>query len=321
MQARYWLAGSTLAATGAALWILLRHPTPAHPRTHLLDLEPSPDLPTPETSSLQFIGTATTLIRYGGLTMLTDPNFVHRGERIHIGYGRHATRLTDPAREFEDLPPVDLVLLSQLQEDHFDQLVERRLDPHTPIVTTASAARTLARRGFRNTYALRTWDRVDVRKGAVCLRVTSLPARPGATLVSTALPDVMGSMLEFRHDPDGRHYRIYISGDTLVYPDLYEIPRRYPHVDLALLHLGGTRALGMLLTMNAAEGIQALRILRPDTAIPIHCDDYDVFREPLEEFVRAVEREGWSDRVRFLRHGETYAFVPGGVPLEARPLV
>ncbi len=321
MQTRYWLAGSALAATGAALWMVLRQPTPAHPRTHLLDLEPSPETPTPETASLQFIGTATTLIRYGGLTILTDPNFLHRGERIHIGYGMHATRLTDPAREFEDLPPVDFVLLSHLHEDHFDQLVQRRLDPHTPILTTASAARTLARRGFRNTYALRTWDRVNVRKGAVSLRVTSLPGRHGPALISAALPDVMGSMLEFRHDPDGRHYRIYIGGDTLVYRDLYEIPRRYPHVDLAVLHLGGARVLGVLVTMNAAQGIEALRILRPDTAIPVHYDDYDIFREPLEEFVRAVEREGWSDRVRFLRHGETYSLASSGAPLEARPLV
>jgi L-ascorbate metabolism protein UlaG (beta-lactamase superfamily) len=320
-KARYWIAGSALAATGAALWMVTRRTTPARPRTHLLDLEPSPELPAPETGSVQFIGTATTLIRYGGLTILTDPNFLHRGDRIHIGYGMHATRLTDPAREFEDLPPVDFVLLSHLHEDHFDKLVERRLDPHTPILTTASAARTLARRGFVNTYALRTWDRVNVRKGPVSLRVTALPGRHGPHLVSAAMPDVMGSMLEFRHDPDGRHYRIYVSGDTLIFRDLYEIPRRHPQVDLALLHLGGMRVLGVLVTMNATQGIEALRIIRPDIAIPIHYNDYNLFKEPLEAFMRAAEREGWQDHVRYLRHGETYSFAPRGTPLEARPLV
>jgi L-ascorbate metabolism protein UlaG (beta-lactamase superfamily) len=86
--------------------------------------------------SLLFIGTATTLISFGGFTVLTDPNFLHRGDSIHVGYGLRAQRLTDPALELEQLPPVDLVLLSHLHEDHFDRLVEQRLDRSLPIVTT-----------------------------------------------------------------------------------------------------------------------------------------------------------------------------------------
>jgi L-ascorbate metabolism protein UlaG (beta-lactamase superfamily) len=63
-------------------------------------------------------------------------------------------------------------------------------------------------------------------------------------------------------------------------------------------------------------------MLDPDLAIPIHFNDYDVFKEPLVEFMRAVEREGWRDKVRYLRHGETYSFVASGALLEgARPLV
>jgi hypothetical protein len=38
-------------------------------------------------SSILFIGTATVLIRYGGFTILTDRNFVHRAEYVHLGYG------------------------------------------------------------------------------------------------------------------------------------------------------------------------------------------------------------------------------------------
>jgi hypothetical protein len=35
-----------------------------------------------------------------------------------------------------------------------------------------------------------------------------------------------------------------------------------------------------------------------------------VFKEPLEEFVKAVERAGWKDKVHYLYHGDTYEFVP-----------
>ena len=34
-----------------------------------------------------FIGNATTLIRFGGLTILTDPAFLHKGEHVFLGHG------------------------------------------------------------------------------------------------------------------------------------------------------------------------------------------------------------------------------------------
>lgn len=36
--------------------------------------------------SLFFIGTATVLLRYAGFTILTDPNFLHQGDHVHLGY-------------------------------------------------------------------------------------------------------------------------------------------------------------------------------------------------------------------------------------------
>jgi hypothetical protein len=53
---------------------------------------------------------------------------------------------------------------------------------------------------------------------------------------------------------------MYITGDTLVIDALKEIPRRYPDIDLALLHLGGTRVLGILVTMDAEQGVEMLQI-------------------------------------------------------------
>ena len=76
------------------------------------------------TGSIFFIGTATVLIRYIGLTILTDPNFIHtRAGRP--GYGLSATRQTNPALEIHELPPLDLILLSHFHGDHFDQVAER----------------------------------------------------------------------------------------------------------------------------------------------------------------------------------------------------
>jgi L-ascorbate metabolism protein UlaG (beta-lactamase superfamily) len=105
-----------------------------------------------------------------------------------------------------------------------------------------------------------------------------------------------------------RSFRIYISGDTLIHEDLNEIPKRFPGIDLALIHLGGTRIMGVMLTMDDEQGVQVLEIIQPERAIPIHYNDYDVFKSPLEDFQRAADEAGWTNRIVYLAHGETYDF-------------
>jgi L-ascorbate metabolism protein UlaG (beta-lactamase superfamily) len=260
--------------------------------------------------SVQFIGTATVLVRYQGLTILTDPNFLHKGEHVHLGYGLTSQRLTNPAIDFDKLPPIDLVVLSHFHEDHFDKLVQQKLDKNIPIATTPGAAKALKELGFTRAVGLSSWDRLDVEKGAARLRITAVPGRHGKLGMQALLPDVMGSVFDFGPDVATPAYRMYVSGDTLIYDDLKAIPQRFPGVDLALLHLGGTRILGVFkVTMDAKDGVQLLQIVQPRHAIPIHYNDYDVFKSPLADFAREVKAAGWDDRVTYLAHGATYRFV------------
>jgi L-ascorbate metabolism protein UlaG (beta-lactamase superfamily) len=257
--------------------------------------------------SIFFVGTATVVLRYGGFTILTDPNFLHQGDHIHLGFGLQAQRLTEPAFAIEQLPPIDLVVLSHLHEDHFDRLVEQKLDPNIPIITTPHAAAALKAKGFSATQALARWDTLVASKGQVDLSITAMPARHGPAMPSKLLPAVMGSMLDFTSAGE-RLIRIYITGDTVMHDQISEIPRRYPGIDIALLHLGGTRIGGLLLTMDAQQGVRMLRIIKPGVAIPIHYDDYNVFKSPLSEFQRAVKEARLEDRVHYLDRGETYEF-------------
>src|SRR4028119_865815 len=220
--------------------------------------------------SVFFVGTATTIIRFGGFTLLTDPNFLHAGDHVHLGYGLRSKRKTNPAIEIDDLPPLDLVLLSHLHGDHFDRVAEAKLDKAVPIVTTPHATRYLEGKGFRPPSSLNTWESLLIHKGDVRLRVTSMPGTHAPGPLRKVLPPVMGSMLEFAGADGGVRLRMYITGDTLLYDRLREIPERYPEIDLALLHLGGTRVLGLLVTMDAEQGVEAVRLINPRTAVPIH---------------------------------------------------
>ena len=275
-----------------------------------LDLPaPEPDEVDRESGSIFFVGNATVIVRYAGFTILTDPNFLHSGDHVHLGYGIRSERKTDPAIEIEELPDdIDFVLLSHYHGDHFDRVVEENLDQSLPIVTTQHAADELAEKGFHETYPLETWEEITITKGDVELTITSTPGRHGPPVVEKALPPVMGSMLEFQPEAGQPLLQLFITGDTIMYDDLEEIPERYPDIDLALLHLGGTRILGMLLTMDAEQGVEAVELFDADENVPIHYNDYEVFQSPLSDFKEAVSEAGLDDRVAYVEHGDTYRF-------------
>ena len=300
-----WCAGSALAET---------QPPVAVPQgdTFMLRLPAGdPASAGEQTGTVQFIGTATVLIRYQGLTILTDPNFLRKGEQVHLGYGLSAQRQTNPAIEFDKLPPIDLVILSHMHDDHFDKLVQERLNRNTPIVSTREASEALKRLGFQQRFALSDWDRLEVTKGDTRVRVTATPGRHGAAGVSVLLPTVMGSVLDFGANADTPDYRMYISGDTLVYDAIRSIPQHFPGIDLALLHLGGTRLMGMVkVTMDGKDGARMMQIVKAKKTIPIHYNDYDVFKSPLAEYAREVKAAGLDDSVVYLAHGDTYSFTP-----------
>lgn len=260
-----------------------------------------------QSGSVYFIGTATVLIRYAGFTILTDPNFLHKGHKVRLGYGLSSIRRTNPAINIEQLPPLDLVVLSHMHEDHFDRLVEEKLAKDVPIVSTKHATAALKKAGFTATRTLDIWDALVVTKGEAQLRITAMPGHHGPGIMDKMLPPVMGSMLEFSVGGKVR-YRMYITGDTLIHEDLREIPRKYPDIDLALLHLGGTKAFGVLLTMDDKQGVQALRIVKPRLAIPIHFNDYTIFKSPLSDFVKAVKDAGLQSKVKYLKHVDTHNF-------------
>jgi L-ascorbate metabolism protein UlaG (beta-lactamase superfamily) len=265
---------------------------------------------------LHFIGNATVLLRYGELTLLTDPNFLHRGEPAHLGYGLMSRRITEPALAVEELPPLDGVVLSHLHGDHWDRRARRHLDHSVPIVTTPHAARHLRTwQGFRRAGGLRTWESCTLRRGGRQVRVTSLPGRHALhPVLQRLLPPVMGSMLEFGPADGPVHLRLYLSGDTLLYDGLREIARRFPGADLAVLHLGGTRLPGgFMVTMDGAQGAELARRLDYRRIMPVHYDDYTVFSSPLEDFLTEARRLGLEERLvhcprgqhaRIAAHGE-----------------
>jgi L-ascorbate metabolism protein UlaG (beta-lactamase superfamily) len=309
-----------------------RLPKPKASKTHANNQ--SPEDKENNNASLFFVGTATTILEWEGLRLMTDPNFLHAGDHVHLGPGVTGTRRTNPAVDLHDLPPIDVVLLSHYHADHFDQDVEASLRRDLPIITTPHAQSCLASKGdgesFTHVHALDNWDNMFVDVSAPTttrsmddstpsaspssspirprLRVEGMPGKHvGDGLLSKAndllgaVPPTNGWMLELGYTPAGGAssfnkqdatisaavdspdfecgYRIYISGDTLYVSELAKIPELYTHagkpIDLMLIHLGGTTIPGphmplLMVTMDAQQGVQLVKLVQPDVTVPIH---------------------------------------------------
>lgn len=57
------------------------------------------------------------------------------------------------------------------------------------------------------------------------------------------------------------------------------------------------------MTTDAEQGVELLRILRPGRAAAIHYDDYEAFRSPIADFVRAAREAGLERAVTVLERG------------------
>lgn len=107
--------------------------------------------------TVTFMGNATTLITAGGLTLLTDPNFLHRGQHAYLGYGLVSKRPKEPALSIDELRAIDAIVLSHMHGDHWDRCRRRALTmafPSSPrgmlpngSITVASSTHSVCRRG------------------------------------------------------------------------------------------------------------------------------------------------------------------------------
>ena len=181
------------------------------------------------------------------------------------------------------------MLLPHLHGDHFERVARRGLDRDVPVVTTPAAARRLRYWGVR-THGLRTWEQHHLRRGEETLTLHALPGTHARGPLRALLPPVMGSLLE--HRDGARSTRVNITGDTVTGPRLDHIRSRHPDIDIAVVHLGGTRVLFQTVTLDADGGVDLLQRTDPRLVVPVHHFDYGRFRSPLSELLTAATTAG-----------------------------
>lgn len=229
---------------------------------------------------LTHVGGPTVLIEVGGWRLLTDPTFDAAGGDYRFGWGTGSTKLAGPAIEVADLGRIDAVLLSHdHHEDNLDAAGRALLPAAGTVLTTVAGAKRLG----GNAEGLAPWATTSLAaEGRPAIEVTATPCRHGPPLSRPIVGDVVGFSLAWEGQ---QHGALWISGDSVLYDGLREVPQRL-EVGTAMLHLGGVRfpITGPLrYTMTAAEAVELCSLIRPQTTIPVHYEGWRHFRQGRDE--------------------------------------
>jgi len=250
-----------------------------------------------------WIGHSTLLVQLDGLNILTDPNWSPRTGLLkgHIGVRRY----TPPGIPFEQLPPIDVVLISHDHYDHLDEPTVRRLAArfNPRFLVPLGIKAWLADRGITNVEELDWGESAAV--GDVVFVCTPAQHGSGRTLLDQsrrlwASWAVIGTQ------------RFYFGGDSGYARHYKDIGKQLGPFDLAALPIGSYTppVIARPVHMSPEEALQAWIDLRARRFIGIHWGTFALGQEPYDEPPRRLAEAAEARRlnpeiVRALKPGET----------------
>jgi L-ascorbate metabolism protein UlaG (beta-lactamase superfamily) len=284
-------------------WMLNRKPGPWRKFT---PAEPAPPPPQRvDDLRVTFVNHATVLIQMNGVNLLTDPVW---SERVSpVGFAGPKRR-KPPGIRFEDLPPIDIVLLSHNHYDHLDEAYVRRLArEHQPrFIVPLGVDLFLKQLGITDVTTLDWWDSFDMGNGIhlTCVQAKHFSGR-GLSDRNTTL--WCGYMLE------GGAGQVYFAGDTGMGDFFEEVARRFSAIRLSILPIGAYKPRWFMEPVHMApdDAVAAYKTLGAAWSMGIHFGTFmmadDGEDEPVELLHKTLDTEGIL-RERFIAPGNGEAW-------------
>lgn len=229
--------------------------------------------------SVSFINHATLLVQVDGLNILTDPVYSTRVSPVSFAGPK---RVHQPGIALEDLPPIDVILISHNHYDHLDihtlQQLSARQPGNEPVVVTGLGNRQLiADQGYPEVVEL-NWDQSH-QMGDFEIVFVECRHRSGRGLTDH-FKTLWGSFVV--KTPRGN---IYFAGDTAYGPHFKEAGDRYGPFTLAMLPIGAYEPRWFMKNVhtNPAEAVQAHLDLRSEQSIGMHFGAFQLTYEARDQ--------------------------------------
>jgi L-ascorbate metabolism protein UlaG (beta-lactamase superfamily) len=254
--------------------------------------------------AVTFVNHATFLIQIGGIAILTDPIWSERASPFRWAGPR---RVRKPGVAFDDLPRIDLILLSHNHYDHLDLATLKRLrQTFSPTVLLAAGdARLVGPLGFKDMRELDWWDETLIGEE---LKIAFVPAQHTS---ARGLRDRQQSLWG-GYVIKSRGRLIYFSGDSGYSKHFSDIKLRLGSPDIAMLGIGSYEPRWFMkpIHMNPAEAVRAHGDLGAKHSIGMHFGTFQLTPEaidqPQADLKAALSQSGISDREFVTLHeGET----------------
>jgi L-ascorbate metabolism protein UlaG (beta-lactamase superfamily) len=235
----------------------------------------------PGTASWTWVGHSTYLVRLGGCAILTDPVWSAKISGV-------ARRLTPPGLAWNELPKIDVVVISHDHYDHLDAPTIKRLPRSTPILCGASLGGWFRRRGFTEVTELDWWESAEVAG----VRFDFVPSHHWSRrgLLDTCATLWGGWVMTA---PDGT--RTYHAGDSGYGHRFAEIGERFPGIDLAMMPIGAydPRWFMRAVHMDPAEAVRALDDVGAKRLASMHWGTFILTREAVDEPLGEIHK-AWA---------------------------
>lgn len=266
--------------------------------------------------NLSFVGHSSFLIQTKDLNILTDPVWSHRVSPVSwAGPARHHA----PGIKLEDLPNIDVVIISHNHYDHMDLETLKKLDKKFAplILCPLGDKKLLDGEGLSKVSELDWWEEqtIDTEAGPYKFIYTPAQHFSGRGLFDR-FKSLWGSfVVQVPSSEQTSKKQIFFGGDTGYSQHFKDIQQRLGPMDFSLIPIGAYEPRWFMKAMhvNPEDAVKAHQDLHSRQSIGIHFGTFQLTDEAIEEpeieLEKALKNEGISlDRFETLKPGESRVF-------------
>ncbi len=241
-----------------------------------------------------WFGHSSYLIRYAGQTVLVDPVF--SGHASPVRFFGQSFPGTD-VYGADDMPDIDLLVLTHDHYDHLDYETIVRLAPRVQEFCTALGVGAHLERWGIPSAKISEFDWWDTQTLTSGIRLTATPARHFSGRGLTRGKTLWTSfVLELPGNATGARYNLFLGGDSGYGTHFAQIGAQYGPFDLAMLECGQYNADWPTIHTFPEEVVTAAQDLRAKAVLPVHWGKfalaYHAWNESIQRFTKRAGEAG-----------------------------